>query len=120
MASYISKRGICRPAKEKAVNIRTGEVYEGPDREALAFIKQETGSEDGFIGMDSRLDPENIMRARQLGMTIDEFLKLNDPVTPEQARAEAENENVVVTHIPKPSKPGVRTGSGGFGDIPNG
>ena len=118
MASYISRRGICRPAKERAVNIRTGELYEGLDREALAFIKQETGSEDGYLGMDARLDPENIMRARQLGMTIDEFLKLNEPLTPEQQMAEEEMENVVVTHRRGRPKKGVTSGSGGFGDIP--
>ena len=118
MPSFVSKGGIWYPAKERSVNQDTGELYEGPDREAVKIIKEETGSETGTLGTDVTKDPENIMRARQLGMTVEEFLKLNTPPTEEQKKAEEAKENLVVTHTAPKRKQGVRSGSGKFGELP--
>ena len=118
MPSFVSKNGIWYPAKERAVNQETGDLYEGPDREAVKIIKEETGSEKGTLGIDVTKDPDNIMRARQLGMTVEEFLKLNVPPTEEQKKAEVAKENLVVTHTSPKPKQGVRSGRGNFGDIP--
>jgi len=120
MPSYISKGGEWVPAKEKAVNIRTGDVYEGPDREASKEI-QDAG---GRMGMKSNEDPENIMRARQLGISVDELLALNAPPKSEVDKANQAKEDMVVTHQLPPKKQQVRTVSGGttirgnFGDPP--
>jgi hypothetical protein len=116
MASFISKNGVWTPANEEAINIKTGEVYKGKDREATKIIEQETGRKDGHIGMNAKEDPENIMRARQLGMSVEEFLNMNIPPTQEQIAAEKEKEEAVVTHRPKPGKKGVKTGHGDWGD----
>ncbi len=121
MPSYNSKGGAWEPAKEKAVNLRTGEVYEGPDREAVAEIKKAGGR----MGMKADQDPENIMRARQLGISVQEYLNLNAPPTEEQQKAQKEAENKVVDHKPSGEKKRmVRNVSGGvdvhggFGDPP--
>jgi len=120
MPSYISKGGEWVPAKEKAVNIRTGDVYEGPDREASKEIKDAGGR----MGMKSNEDPENIMRARQLGISVDELLSLNAPPKSEVDKANQAKEDMVVTHQLPPKKQQVRTVSGGttirgnFGDPP--
>ena len=118
MPSFISKGGIWTAANERAVDINTGVLYEGPDREAKKIIKAETGSEDGTLGIDAREDSENIMRARQMGMSIDEYLKLNAPLTPSQKKVEEEKKTAVVTHASPKRKPGVKTGSGKFGELP--
>jgi len=120
MPSYISKGGEWVPAKEKAVNMRTGDVYEGPDREAANEIK----NAGGRMGMKSNEDPENIMRARQLGITVEELLSLNAPPKEQQEKEAAAKENLVVTHQAPPKKQQVRTVSGGttirgnFGEPP--
>ena len=118
MPSFISENGVWRPAQEKTVVTKedgTPEIYEGPDRAAIAVLKNE-GLET--LGMDVRKDPENIMRARQLGMSVEEFLKLNEPPTPELIKAEEEKKKVVVDHSEPKKKRGVQHTSGGFGDIP--
>lgn len=121
MPNFISNMGVWTPANERAVNVNTGQIYEGKDRAALDILKQEGTS---TIGMDSRKDPENIMRARQLGMSVDEWLKLNEPPTPEAIKNQKEKETLIVTHKDQPKKKPVNavTGgvefSGGFGDTP--
>jgi len=128
MPSFISKMGRWFPSKEKQYipadpgkNIEEGYIYEGPDRAARAVLAEE-GVE--FLGTDARLDPEIIMRARQLGMTVDEFLKMHEP--PSQATAEVERlkETQVETHKDIKPKKGVSHRiaglpmEGGFGDAP--
>lgn len=121
MPSFISKGGSWAPAKEKAVNIRTGETYSGPDREAKRMI-DEAG---GRMGMLATEDPENIMRARQLNMSVEDYLKLGAPPEAQQKKAEEEKEKVVNEHKAPKRKPGVKTQGGGvtieggFGDQPN-
>lgn len=119
MPSYDSTNppGVWRPAKEKTVI--TGAdgspaIYEGPDRAATAYLE---GKKVTTLGMDVTKDPENIMRARQLGMTVEDFLKLNEPPTPETIKAESGKKNKVVDHSAPKRKPGVQS-DGGFGDIP--
>lgn len=113
MGSWVSELGVWKPAKEKAVNRDTGELYEGPDRVATEFLKEEGVS---HLGMDARKDPENIMRARQLGMSVEEFLQMNVPPTPEALANEEKKKNLVVTHYTKKTKKGVNVGRGGFYD----
>lgn len=113
MPSFISIQGKWKPAKERHVNPDTGEIYEGPDRAAQKM--EETKGES--LGMDVKMDPDNIYRARQLNMTIDEYLKLNDPVVQKKANDNLkENEEKVVTHSKPTRKPAVVTGNGGFGE----
>jgi len=128
MPTFKSDRGVWTPAPEKAVNIKTGDIYEGPDREATQML-EEAG---GFIGQDSAKDPENIMRARQLGMKTEDFLKLNDPPSKEQIKQQMVKEAFVADHKPTAKKRGVKPRgggsdtsgqgldiSGGFGKQPN-
>ena len=53
------------------------------------------------------------MRARQLNMSIEDFLKLNDPPTEQQVVAEEAKKNRVVDHALPVTKPGVRPQGGG-------
>ena len=125
MASYVSGNvakgiapGVWFPAQERAVNIRTSEVYEGPDREAVKFIKQETGNEHGTIGTPAIELPENIELAQQRNMSVEQFLRMDKPVTEAQRKADHAKATTVVTHTPAPRKQGVRPSDGGFGDMP--
>jgi len=73
MPSYVSRDGIWEPAKEKvALTDKKGEpfVYEGPDRGAVEYLKEQNVEK---LGVHFTKDPEVIMRARQLNMTIEEF-----------------------------------------------
>ena len=121
MPRFNSKGGAWSPAQEKAVNIRTGEIYQGPDREATQMIEDAGGR----MGMESKNDPENIMRARQLNMSVEEYLKLGAPPEEVIAKNEEEKEATVHEHKPMPRKRGVKTQGGGvtieggFGDQPN-
>jgi len=131
MPTWKSTRGVWTPAKEKTYvdysqskdprtlkAFKDGKIeshmHEGPDRAATEVLKEK---DQEFLGGDIRQDPDLIMRARQMGKTIEEYLHLNDTPTPSQKKAEKEKEEMVVTHQPKPSKPGVRTTAGGFGEI---
>lgn len=104
MASWVSDRGVWKPAKERSVNIETGDIYEGEDREALKLLK-ERGVKT--LGMDSEKDIENIKRAREIGMTVREFLNLNEDPSPETLIEEEKKKNLVVTHAKPKSKEGV-------------
>lgn len=121
MPSFKSNGGAWSPAQEKSVNIRTGEVYQGPDREAAQMIKDNGGR----MGMESKNDPENIMRARQLNMSVEEYLKLGAPPEEMVAKAEEEKEKAVVEHKAPKRKAAVQTQGGGvtikggFGEQPN-
>ena len=73
MPSYNSKDGIWKPKKEKvAITNKNGEpaVYEGPDRAAVEYLKEQGVT---HLGQHFSKDPEVIMRARQLNMSVDEF-----------------------------------------------
>lgn len=111
MPSFISNGGEWKAVKEKAVNIHTGEIYEGPDREAEAMIKEAGGR----MGMKATEDPENIMRARQLNMSVEDYLKLGAPPEEIVKKAEEKKKNMVQDHKQSDAKakPGVKPQGGG-------
>lgn len=122
MPSFISKDGEWVAAPEKAVDTRTMEIYEGPDREALKFIAQEKGitveearKTGAKIGMLASEDPEMFEVAKKHGFnTVEDYLKAKRPSPADQARID-EARKKVVTHAPETPKPGVDTGTkGGF------
>lgn len=118
MPSFISKGGEWYAAEEKAVNRDTGDVYQGKDREASAYIAQETGGQSDHIGMKAAEDPQMLEVARQHGLTIEQWMERNKP-TPQQEKVQKEAQAEVVTHKDAPKKAAVRTGTkGGF--IPEG
>ena len=121
MPEYKSFKGIWTPKKEetyvdyalskdKRNKGRKSEFYSGPDRAAQQQL-DEAGQE--FFGGDITRDPENIMRARQMNMSIEEFLKLNEPPTEKQAKAEEDKKTAVVDHALPTPKRGVQPQGGG-------
>jgi len=121
MPTYNSFKGIWTPAKEETYvdysrskfNSNKGRksfMHKGPDRAATERLK-EAGEE--FFGEDVERNPDNIMRARQLNMTVQEFLKLNEPPTKKQEEVEAAKENLVIDHSDPEPKPGVSPQGGG-------
>lgn len=88
MPTWISKDGVWHPAKEKVgltnlsgktktvdgKKVKPGEpyVYEGPDRAALFELYKEKVD---TLGTEFISDPEFINRVRQLGFTMEEYLK---------------------------------------------
>lgn len=133
MPSFVSKMGIWKPAQERAYippdpeKGRTeGYIYEGEDRAAKAMLAEQGVSQ---LGMNVREDPEVIQRARNLGMTVDEFLHLNEPVSAEAKAHEDAKSTRVNKHEDPVRKPGVKhqggraperpeSEGGGFGSPP--
>ena len=115
MPSFISVNGEWKAAKEKAVNIKTGEIYEGPDREATDIIKTETGGLGESIGMKSEEDPQIMEVARQHGLTVEQWMSRNKP-SDAQLKAQAAAQTKVVTHQPESPKPQAAKSKGGFVD----
>ncbi len=130
MPSFISRRGVCTPAQEETYvdysqskdprvikAFKEGKIkshfHKGPDRAATEMLK-EKGVE--FLGGDVKTDPDLIHRARQANLTIEQYLKLNDPLTPAQEKAKKDAEEKVVDHSPSPAKEPV-DGAGGFEDL---
>lgn len=73
---FVSVAGKWYPAKEWAINpnAKPGEnpVYEGPDRGAMEYMKEnglvdEKGNILDYPGQDCFTDPDNMMKARTLG-----------------------------------------------------
>lgn len=124
MPSFTSIDGKCYAAKEKAVDIRTGEIYEGPDREAIAFIAKENGisieeaiKTNAFIGMAASEDPEMVEVAKKHNFnTVEEYLKARKPSATDQKKIDLAR-NKVVTHQPDKPKQGIlEETKGGFFD----
>ena len=133
MPSYKSDKGIWTPAPERAYvppdpgkGREEGYIYEGPDRQAQASLNEQGVD---HLGMPVEQDPDVIMRARQLNMTVPEFLKLHEPPTPQAAKVEAQKKTFVQVHKPDAPKPGVQpqggraperpeSEGGSFGDPP--
>lgn len=124
MPSFVSLDGVWVAAKEKAVDTRTAEIYEGPDREAIKFIAQEKGISieeaikiNASIGMPASEDPEMFEVAKKHGFnSVEDYLKAKKP-SPAQETEIKKARAKVVTHQPEPKKPGVDTGTkGGFHD----
>lgn len=113
MPTFISKDGQWFPAKEKAVHRETGELYEGPDREATKFIAQETGGNQDWIGTPVIEDTQIAELARHHNLTVPEYLEKNKP-TPKQQALKIEADAKVADHKPVAPKPGVSTTDGGF------
>ncbi len=134
MPSWISKLGIWKPAKEKAYvpadegKGRTeGYIYEGPDRAAKDVLARQGVP---HLGMLSSEDPEVIMRARQLNMSVEAFIKMNEPPSAATQAQTQKTDAFVQQHRPEPRKPGVKpqggrapdrpeSEGGGFGDAPD-
>jgi hypothetical protein len=85
MPSYTSKLGEWKPGRERVVlphAPRGKEVYEGPDRAALwemqkAGLIDEKGNKVGEMGVNYKMDPELIIRAKNAGFpNVDEYLKV--------------------------------------------
>jgi hypothetical protein len=124
MPSFISIDGVWKPAQEKAVDTRTAEIYEGPDREAVKFIAMETGQtvqevlkNGSTIGMDALEDPEMYEVAKKHGFnTVADYMKAKAPSAKVKEEIKVARSKVV-THQPEPKKVGVDTGTkGGFHD----
>lgn len=115
MPTFISNNGIWTPSKERVYDPAKDEIYEGPDRAALEMLKE---NDVKTLGMDSAKDPENIMRARQLGITVEELLERNVPPSPETLKNAESAASAVVTHADPKRKKGVKPSKGGFGEIP--
>ena len=121
MPTYISNRGVWTPAKEetyvdyavsklKQNKGKKSYAYSGPDRAAVEALKE--AGEESF-GESAERNADNIMRARQMNMTVQEFLKLNEPPTKKQLESEEAKKNLVVDHAaPTPVK-GVQPQGGG-------
>ena len=104
MPSWDSTRGIWSPKRERAIDINTGEIYDGPDREAQKVLN-ERGVKT--LGMDVTKDVENIKRARDLGQSVEEFLELNDEPSEETKAAEEAKKTAIETHRLPQKKEGV-------------
>ena len=112
MPSFNSVNGVWKPAHEKSVNIKTGEIHDGPDREAVKDIK----AAGGQIGKDVEKDVEMIMRAKQMSMTVKEMMELNAPPQEVLDQLNEKKKNHVVDQNKDPrsnAKPGVQPVGGG-------
>ena len=121
MPSWVSNKGIVTPAQEdiyvdygqskfKSNKGRKSFHHKGPDRAAEQELKDAGVS---HFGDDVTRNPDNIMRARNMNMNIDEYLKLHEPLTPAQVKAEEDKKNLVVDHTDPTPKPGVKPQGGG-------
>jgi hypothetical protein len=113
MSSFVSPSGVWKPAQEKAYDPKTGEIYVGPDRAALAMEKENGGP----FGQDATKDPQMIQASRNAGFnSVEEYLKVFSP-TPKQVEATEKAQSTLVTHKDPEPKPGVDGGTaGGFYD----
>lgn len=121
MPTFISREGKWVPAKERVVDPKAAEgheVYEGPDRAAMWDLKSQ-GVE--FLGNDFRLDPEVIVRARQMGFKdIKEYLTAYG-YDEKKAAAEFERKAAIVNKHENPTpKVATRFVGGGFDATGNG
>jgi len=116
MPSFVSKIGKWEAAHERvAYTDKNGEpqIYDGPDRAAEEFIKQEGGS----VGQDALKDPQLMQAARNSGFNdVPSYLAAFQPSEKEIKEVELA-QKAVVTHNPPKAKKGVSGGTkGGFYD----
>lgn len=112
MPSFVSKGGVWEPAKERAFDPKSGEIYDGPDREAKRYIEENGGA----VGMDILDDPQLIEIAESRRMTVQQYVEKFSP-KPDQIKAKKEADEKIVTHALPTPKPGVSDGQiGGFYD----
>jgi hypothetical protein len=124
--SYISRGGELHPATEHAVlphlSGTPNEVYDGPDRAAMAELAEAHGVDDAgkpkkmTFGIHFKNDPDLINRARSLGFKdVKEFAQaMGYNETPEtEAKLEEEKAKVIVRHVePKRGRPNKKLGGG--------
>lgn len=114
MGNWNSRGGVWKPAHERAVlpDAPPGEeIYEGPDRDATIMLK---AAGVDHLGQPARLDPEMVMRARQLGFnSVDEYLSMYNYDEKKAEEGWKRDEERTVTHKKDPAKPPVRVPSGG-------
>ncbi len=119
MPSFISKEGVWEPAPEYVVDPnqpKGKESYEGPDRAAVAMLK-EAGVES--LGMHYSQDPDVVMRAKQMGFnSVKDYLDFRnyDP-----AKAEAAYQKLkatIITHADAERKPSPLIAGGGVNTVP--
>ena len=126
MPNYISKGGIFHPATEHAVlphlSGTPNEVYDGPDRAALAELAEAHGVDaEGkpkaiTFGIDFKHDPDLINRARSLGFKdVNEYAKAmgyNDTKAEAKEKEELKAQVVVKHEPPKRGKLNKKLGGG--------
>ena len=133
MPTWKSVKGIWKPAKERAYvppdaakGREEGYIYEGEDRQARASLTEQGVD---HLGTPVEQDPEIIYRARQMGMTVPEFLELHKTPTPQTIAADKKKDEFVQVHKPDAPKPAVQpqggraperpeSEGGAFGDAP--
>ncbi len=113
MPSFISNNGIWGPAKERAFDPKSGEIYDGPDREAVKYIEEE----GGVVGQDAAQDPQVLQASRNMGFnSVKEYLDHFKPSDKQVAEKKAADSKIV-THAKPIPKEGVTGGTkGGFYD----
>lgn len=113
MPSYLSRDGVWEPKKEKvAIENKNGEpvIYDGPDRAAVEYLAEQGVKS---LGQHFTKDPEIIMRARQMNMTIEEFCQTAF-YTDEMRKKDQDNKaKEVVLHKDAPRKSGSKFRTGG-------
>ncbi len=113
MPSYVSKDGICKPAKEKvALYDEKGEpyIYEGPDRAATQVLKDQGVD---HLGMPFYEDNQVIQAAHDKKMTVEQFTRQNEHTKEKREKDYKERASKLVTHRPLPRKPAKRQQGGG-------
>lgn len=104
--------GVWEPAKERAFDPKTGEIYDGPDRAALEYI----ASEGGTVGQDALRDPQLAQAARNAGFSnVKDYLEFYAPSEAEVEKIEKAQTEIVTHKLPS-KKPGVNPSKGGFHD----
>lgn len=113
MPSFKSINGLWDAAHERAFDPKSGEIYDGPDREALKYIKQEGGT----VGQDATKDPQVLQAARNMGFqNVESYLEHFKP-TEKQLQEIKAAQLKVVTHALPEQKEGVTGGTkGGFNE----
>ena len=113
MGTWNSRDGIWEPAKEKVPVVNKKgepEIYEGPDRSAKEYLKEQ-GVET--LGQHFTKDPEIIMRARQLNMTVEEFCQTAYYTEEMRKKDQDAKASIVNLHKDPPRKSGGKFASGG-------
>lgn len=128
MGSWNSKDGIFVPARERVAYFdKDGmpQIYDGPDRSATQYLK-ETGEVQ--LGTHFLEHPENIERAHEKKMTVEQFTKTDVNTKEKREKAFKEAEAKVNTHLApkrtvnteKMRSGGDNTASGGAGSLVGG
>jgi len=113
MPSFISNKGLWSPAHERAFDPKSGEIYDGPDREAKKYIDLE----GGIVGKDALTDPELMQVSRNMGFkSVEDYLAYFQPSKKDIDAKLAADKKVVTHAMPSPqvSVDSVKGHKGGF------